>query len=234
MGTFFKECVHSESGWPKCPHPYKIRYRNAAGRQVEESGFPTQKRAIDRLTEIYNAKNSRRIGQSKLERIKKYGDMRFEEYVTEWKEGQRHLSPSSVRHLESLLQHHLLPALASRRMDSFDHKVVEGFIRSMERNGVGLAAQSNAFDKLKMVLLDAHRLGLYEDSPLEGVKPPQYDASRAVIPSLAELREIRSAGDDVFRLVADVMSGCGLRNGEALAVNVKISLLTMSIVCVSK
>ncbi|MER8036540.1 tyrosine-type recombinase/integrase [Streptomyces hydrogenans] len=221
MGTFFKECVHSESGWPKCPHPYKIRYRNAAGRQIEESGFPTQKRAIDRLTEIYNAKNSRRIGQSKLERIKKYGDMRFEEYVAEWKEGQRHLSPSSVRHLESLLQHHLLPALASRRMDSFDHKVVEGFIRSMERNRVGLAAQSNAFDKLKMVLLDAHRLGLYEDSPLEGVKPPQYDPSRAVIPSLDELREIRSAGDDVFRLVADMMSGCGLRNGEALAVNVK-------------
>ncbi|MFC9489358.1 site-specific integrase, partial [Streptomyces hydrogenans] len=93
MGTFFKECVHSESGWPKCPHPYKIRYRNAAGRQVEESGFPTQKRAIDRLTEIYNVKNSRRIGQSKLERIQKYGDMSFEEYVAEWKEGQRHLSP---------------------------------------------------------------------------------------------------------------------------------------------
>ncbi|MFF3075111.1 hypothetical protein ACFVSN_35645 [Kitasatospora sp. NPDC057904] len=32
MGSFFKECEHPESRWSKCPHEYKIRYRNAAGR----------------------------------------------------------------------------------------------------------------------------------------------------------------------------------------------------------
>lgn len=73
-------------------------------------------------------------------------------------------------------------------MSSFDHKVVDGFIRMMERNGVGLAAQSNAFDKLKSILLDAHRLGLFDDNPLEGIKPPQYDPKRAVIPSLSSSR----------------------------------------------
>jgi integrase len=73
---------------------------------------------------------------------------------------------------------------------------------------------------LKAILLDAHRLGLYEDSPLDGVKAPQYDAKRAVIPSVSQLQGIRTAGDDAFRLVADLMSGCGLRNGEAYAVNV--------------
>ncbi|MGC0314901.1 tyrosine-type recombinase/integrase [Kitasatospora acidiphila] len=40
-----------------------------------------------------------------------------------------------------------------------------------------------------------------------------------MIPSLTQLNEIRTAGDDGFRLVADLMSGCGLRNGEAFAVN---------------
>ncbi|MFC3572457.1 tyrosine-type recombinase/integrase [Streptomyces yaanensis] len=89
----------------------------------------------------------------------------------------------------------------------------------MERNGVGLATQSNAFDRLKAILLDAHRLGLFDDNPLAGVKPPQYDPKRAVIPSPALLREIRAAGDDSFLLVADLMSGCGMRNGEAAAVN---------------
>ncbi|MEV7021534.1 hypothetical protein [Kitasatospora sp. NPDC093558] len=39
MGTFFKECEHPVSRWSKCPKAYKIRYRNAAGKQVEESGF---------------------------------------------------------------------------------------------------------------------------------------------------------------------------------------------------
>ncbi|MER6961081.1 hypothetical protein [Streptomyces sp. NPDC000618] len=56
-------------------------------------------------------------------------------------------------------------------MDSFDHKVVDGFIRTMERSGAGLATQSNAFDKLRAILLDAQRLGVFPDNPVVGVKP---------------------------------------------------------------
>ncbi len=120
--------------------------------------------------------------------------MRVEQYATEWTASQRDLSPSSLRHLDSLLVHHLYPAFQSRRMGTFDHKVVEAFIQSMERKCVGLATQSNAFDKLKSILLDAHRLGLYDDNPLDGVKPPQYDPKRAVIPSPAQLHGIRASG----------------------------------------
>ncbi|WP_244375403.1 hypothetical protein [Streptomyces ficellus] len=42
MGTFFKDCEHPQSRWSKCPHLYKVRYRDAAGKQVEESGFAAQ------------------------------------------------------------------------------------------------------------------------------------------------------------------------------------------------
>ncbi|MEV8464190.1 MULTISPECIES: tyrosine-type recombinase/integrase [Streptomyces] len=186
---------------------------------MEESGFAGRDEAIARLTEIYNEKKAGPQSRSRAARIQKYGMMRFEDYVEEWKAGQRHLAVASVRHLDSLLEHHLYPALASRRMNSFDHKVVDGFIRTMERNGVGLATQSNAFDKLRAVLLDAHRLGIFPDNPVAGVKPPLYDPARAVIPSPEQLRAIRTAGDDAFMLIVDLMSGCGLRNGEAAAVN---------------
>ncbi|WP_232246425.1 tyrosine-type recombinase/integrase [Kitasatospora mediocidica] len=221
MGTFFKECEHPQARWSKCPHEYKIRYRDATGKQVEESGYATQDKAITRLSEIYKAKKDTPRKQSKAERIQKYGVMQFGEYVAEWKAGQRHLGESSVRALDSLLEHHLFPALRSRRMGTFDHKVVDGFLQTMERNGVGLATQSNAYDKLKSILLDAHRLGIYDESPLEGVRPPQYDPTRAVIPSPTQLRDIRTAGDDMFLLITDLMSGCGLRNGEAAAVNLR-------------
>ncbi|CAM5671234.1 hypothetical protein STENM327S_03007 [Streptomyces tendae] len=73
---------------------------------------------------------------------------------------------------------------------------------------------------MSAILLDANRLGLFDDNPVAGVKPPQYDPKRVVIPSPAQLRQIRTAGDDSFLLVADLMSGCGMRNGEAFAVNV--------------
>ncbi|WP_408909928.1 hypothetical protein [Streptomyces luteolus] len=198
MGTYFKDCEHAESRWSKCPHLYKIRFRDAAGKQTVESGFATQNLAIERLTEIYNAKKAapHTQQQSKAERVQKYGTMQFTRYTTEWKASQRDLAEASVRHLNSLLEHHLYPLLGSRRMATFDHKVVDGFIQTMERNGVGLATQSNAYDKLKAILLDAHRLGLYADNPLDGVKPPQYDPERSVIPSVAQLRTIRTAGDD--------------------------------------
>ncbi|MEU1145271.1 tyrosine-type recombinase/integrase [Streptomyces sp. NPDC005863] len=191
-----------------------------SGKQVQESGFTTQENAIGRLTEIYNDKKAGGPqAQAKVQQRASYGAMRFDEYATDWRLGQRHLGPSSLRHLDSLLQHHLFPVLGSRRMNTFDHKVVEGFIQSMERNGVGSATQSNAFDKLKAVLLDANRLGLFQENPLRGVKAPQYDPQRAVIPSPDQLRQIRAAGDDHFLLIADLMSGCGLRNGEAAAAN---------------
>jgi integrase len=219
MGTFLKTCDHPEARWSKCPHAYTIRYRDAAGKQTEESGFPTQDAAVERLLDIYTSKKAQPQNRSRAERIKKYGAMTFADYSAEWRSSQRHLANASLRHLDSLLEHHLLPAFASRRMGSFDHKVIDHFIHTMERNNVGLATQANTFDKLKSILLDAHRLGLYADSPVLGVKPPQYDPKRAVIPSLQQLQRLRISGDDAFCLIIDLMSGCGLRNGEAAAVN---------------
>ncbi len=58
------------------------------------------------------------------------------------------------------------------------------------------AERIRKYGKLKAILLDAHRLGLYDDNPLDGVKPPQYDPARAVIPSPGQLGALRAAGDD--------------------------------------
>ncbi|MFI1154011.1 hypothetical protein [Streptomyces sp. NPDC020817] len=57
-------------------------------------------------------------------------------------------------------------------MSTFDHKFVDGFIRTMERNGAGLATQSHCFDQVKSVLLDAYRLGIYTADPVLGVPAP--------------------------------------------------------------
>ncbi|MFF0110684.1 hypothetical protein [Streptomyces hirsutus] len=126
--------------------------------------------------------------------------MRFEEYAAHGKAGQRNPGPASGVHLDSLLNIHLLPLLGSRRMNTSDREAVEDFLLSMERNGVGLAAQANAFDKPKASLLDAHRLGLFDEDPVACIQPPRYDPKRVVLPSPGQLRRIRAAGDDSFRL----------------------------------
>ncbi|MFD5885733.1 hypothetical protein ACFWHQ_07045 [Streptomyces sp. NPDC060334] len=152
----------------------------------------------------YQEKKAAPRNQGKTERIQKHGAMQFREYTVEWKAGRRDLAQSSLRTLKSLLEHCIRPTLGSRRMSTFDHKVVDGFIRTMARNGAGLATQSNGFDKVKSVLLDAYRLGIHTENPVLGVKPPQYDAERAIIPSPAQLRDIRTADDDRFLLIAGV------------------------------
>ncbi|GLW75136.1 hypothetical protein Kpho02_74330 [Kitasatospora phosalacinea] len=108
--------------------------------------------------------------------------MQFSAYAAEWLKGQRHQGPPSLRMLESTLKHHLLPTFGSRRAGTSDHKVVEAFVGTMERDGACLAAQTRAFVRLKMILLDAHRLGPSENNPVDGVQPPQYDPKHAVIP----------------------------------------------------
>ncbi|PWI05939.1 hypothetical protein DIZ27_36240 [Streptomyces sp. NWU339] len=45
-GSFPKECEHPRPRWSKRPHPYKIQYRSAAGKQVEESGFATPEAGV--------------------------------------------------------------------------------------------------------------------------------------------------------------------------------------------
>ncbi|WUH94341.1 hypothetical protein OG900_32215 [Streptomyces sp. NBC_00433] len=84
MGAFFKECEHPASRWSKCPHTYKIRCRDASGKQVEESGFTSQDAAIERLTDIFRAKKSQTHNRSKAERIRKYGPLQFADFAAEW------------------------------------------------------------------------------------------------------------------------------------------------------
>ncbi|MER7480253.1 hypothetical protein ABTX60_21895 [Streptomyces sp. NPDC126510] len=55
------------------------------------------------MTEVYNAKRAAPRGQAEAERIAKYGAMRFGEYATGRKAGQRDLGPASVVHLLPLL-----------------------------------------------------------------------------------------------------------------------------------
>ncbi|MBB4986930.1 hypothetical protein GGE06_007902 [Streptomyces sp. SFB5A] len=56
MSSFFKECGCIKP--TRCPHPYKIRFRDALGKQREESGYDTQDDAIERLTAIHAEKKS--------------------------------------------------------------------------------------------------------------------------------------------------------------------------------
>lgn len=155
MGSFFKSCACVRQN--RCSHPYAIRYRDATGRQREETGYATQQSALDRLTEVYEEKRNAPRAQADLKRD--LGKQRFGEYATSWLTRQRHYTPSGVRAVSQVPHSQVLPVLESRRISTFTSTVVEDSIMSLEERSVGPAAQQNAFDTLKKILLDAGRRG---------------------------------------------------------------------------
>lgn len=192
------------------------RCRRAAARGDR---VPTQQAALDRLTKVYKEKRTTPRAQADLKR--EIGKQRFGHYASAWLTRQRHYTAGSVRTVKQVLDRQILPVLESRRINTFTATVVDDFIMSMEERSVGLAAQQNAFDTLKTIPLDARRRGGIAEDPFEGVVPPEYIPRKITIPTLDEVHALKAAASDGLGLVIDLMSGCGLRDGEAYAANME-------------
>ncbi|MFB6832901.1 hypothetical protein [Streptomyces hydrogenans] len=80
--------------------------------------------------------------------------------------------------------------------------------------------QVNIFRVLKTILRDAYAKGAMTDDPVKGVQEPEYVREQVAIPSLAYVKKALSVADEDLALEIVMMAGCGLRNGQARAVNV--------------
>ncbi|WP_455569944.1 tyrosine-type recombinase/integrase [Streptomyces tricolor] len=218
MGSFFKECDCAKP--TRCPHPYTIRFRDALGKQREESGYDTQDDAIERLTEIYKEKKS--TAPSVAEARRELGQQTVEEYAKQWRPRQRKMTEYSTgEHVDSSINVHIVPRLGSRKLNSVTPIVVERFLDELEAEKVGRGNQVNIFRTLKAILRDAYGKGAMADDPVKGVQEPEYVREKVVIPSLAYVKKALTVADEDLALEIVMMVGCGLRNGEARAVNVK-------------
>ncbi|MFJ5196098.1 tyrosine-type recombinase/integrase [Streptomyces sp. NPDC088394] len=217
MGSFFKECDCAKP--TRCPHSYAIRFRDALGKQREESGYDTQDDAIERLTAIYAEKKS--TAPSVAEARRELGQQTVEEYAKQWRPRQRKMTEYSTgEHVDSSINVHIVPRLGSRKLNSVTPIVVERFLDELETDKVGRGNQVNIFRTLKAILRDAYGKGAMADDPVKGVQEPEYVREKVVIPSLAYVKKALTVADEHLALEIVMMVGCGLRNGEARAVNV--------------
>ncbi|MDK1342498.1 tyrosine-type recombinase/integrase [Streptomyces sp. 378] len=217
MGSFFKECGCSRP--TRCSHPYTIRFRDALGKEREEAGFGTQDDAIERLTQIYAEK--KKTAPSVAEARRELGQQTVAEYAKQWRPRQRRMTEYSTGwHVDSSINVHIIPRLGSRKLNSVTPIVVERFLDELEADGVGRGNQVNIFRTLKAILRDAYGKGAMADDPVKGVQEPEYVRQKVVIPPLDYVKKALTAADEYLALEIVMMVGCGLRNGEARAVNV--------------
>ncbi|RPK49420.1 hypothetical protein [Streptomyces sp. ADI93-02] len=149
MGSFFKSCAcRRPSG---CPHLYTIRFRNIRDKQAEESGFPTQDAAVERLPELSTARKT--TPRSIAEQQETLGEMAFEEYAKAWFARKRGLTGSTRAATESRMRTHAHPEIGTHlrqlRGRTLHHR--------HERSNVGAATQAQVFLRVKGTLKDAHR-----------------------------------------------------------------------------
>ncbi|QNP66653.1 tyrosine-type recombinase/integrase [Streptomyces genisteinicus] len=217
MGSFFKDCGCAKP--TRCPHPYSIRYRDALGRQREESGYATQDDAIERLTQLYAEKKT--TAPSVAAARRELGQMTVEEYAKQWRPRQRRITDYSTgEHVDSSINVHIVPRLGARKLNAVTPMVVERFLDAMESDGVGRGNQVNILRVLKTILRDAYDKGAMADDPVKGVQEPEYVREQVAIPSLVYVKKALATADEDLALEIVMMAGCGLRNGEARAVNV--------------
>ncbi|MCX4502158.1 tyrosine-type recombinase/integrase [Streptomyces anulatus] len=217
MGSFSKDCGCAKP--TRCPHPYLIRFRDALGRQREESGYATQDDAIERLTQLYAEKKTTAPTVAAARR--ELGQLTVEEYAKQWRPRQRKMTDYSTgEHVDSSINVHIVPRLGSRKLSSVTPMVVERFLDEMEGDGVGRGNQVNIFRVLKTILRDAYAKGAMADDPVKGVQEPEYVREQVAIPSLPYVKQALLVADEDVALEIVMMAGCGLRNGEARAVNV--------------
>ncbi|WP_455679058.1 tyrosine-type recombinase/integrase [Streptomyces bottropensis] len=217
MGSVFKDCDCAKP--TRCLHPYTIRFRDALGKQREESGYGTQDDAIERLTQLYAEKKN--TAPSVAEARRELGQLTVEEYAKQWRPRQRKMTEYSTgEHIDSSINVHIVPRLGSRKVNSVTPIVVERFLDELESDGVGRGNQVNIFRTLKAILRDAYGKGAMADDPVRGVQEPEYIRELVVIPSLDYVKKALTVADEDLALEIIMMAGCGLRNGEARAVNV--------------
>ncbi|MEW1927203.1 tyrosine-type recombinase/integrase [Streptomyces sp. NPDC088360] len=217
MGSFFKDCGCARP--TRCPHPYTIRFRNGLGKQCEEGGFGTQDDAIERLTQIYTEK--KRTAPSVAEARRELGQKTVSEYAKLWRPRQRKMTEYSTgEHVDSSINVHIVPRLGSRKLNTVTPIVVEHFLDELEADGVGRGNQVNIFRTLKTILRDAHDKGAMAEDPVKGVQEPAYVREKVTVPTLAYVKQALAVAGDDLALEIVMMAGCGLRNGEARAVNI--------------
>lgn len=206
MGTFFKPCECAKQ--TRCPHPYTIRFRDALGKQREETGYSTQDDAIETLTARYMER--KKTPPTVAEARRKLGQKTVKEYADIWLPRQRKMVDySTEQHVGSSMKVHINPALGSRKLISITPSVIERFLDDLEANGVGRGNQMNIFRTLKSLLRDAYDKGAMAEDPVKGVQEPEYVPERVVIPTLDYVTKALAVADAELALEIAMMADAG-------------------------
>lgn len=132
------------------------------------------------------------------------------------------MDPGTFVGTEQRIRLHVLPYLGSRTLGSLRPTHIREWLRKLQDGGVAPAYQRVIFANLGTMLTAAVDDRLIPDNPCRSssVRAPKLDLRRIVPWPRERVLAVRSALPEQYRPMVDLVSGCGMRQGEVLGLAV--------------
>ena len=218
MAKIFKRCPCPEDQWERCLHQWVVRYRTAGGRssrQREQSFGDGRRDAEDFALKVEHDKRAHVFVDPKA------GQALFRAEAETWLD--QHLgADSSIATYRSVLRAHVDPAIGGKPIGVIRREDIKALIAGMHRKGLSASRIGCAHLVISAVLAEAVQDKKLAESPCTGVQlPGVVVCADFIIPAYAQVQAVAAGLPPDWAATVWLMHGCGLRIGEALAVNLR-------------
>jgi len=218
VATIFKRCACPEDQWENCRHQWVVRYRTTGGRssrQREQSFGDNLREAEDFALKVEHDKRARTFVDPKAGRVL------FRDAAETWL-GQHLGADSSIATYKSVLRAHIDPAIGHKPIGTIRREDIKALIAAMHRKGLSASRIGCAHLVISAVLAEAVRDRKLAESPCAGIQlPGVVTAADFILPVHAQVEAVAAGLPADWAATVWLMHGCGLRIGEALAVNLR-------------
>jgi len=223
VARILKRCDCGEDQWKACPHPWLVRYRTTggrAGRQREQSFGPDLREAKNFALKVEHDKRARVFIDPKA------GQALFKTEAETWLD--RHLgADSSIAAYRSVLRSHVYPAIGRKPIAAIRREDIKALIAGMRRKNLSASRIGCAYLVINAVLGEAVRDKKLAESPSTGIALPGVLTQKDfILPTHAQMQALAAGLPADWAATVWLMHGCGLRIGEALAVNLRCRINT--------
>lgn len=229
MATVIKRCSCAKGledrkkrmrKWHNCSHPWKVLWRPAGSKNPKQRSFPSFKDA-EAFRKIVEGEQA--AGRAVLVYD---GRVRFEEYaeklLAQWPG-----TASSARTYASSLRRHAYPVLGHHMLEDITREHIIDLVKGMEeqtgedgRPRYKPATIAGVYVAVAAIFSQARLNRRIAESPCVRVPLPDVVSGAILIePSREQWERFVMRFPPDWRLPAWFMHGCGLRIGEALAIN---------------
>jgi integrase len=211
LATVIKKCDCPDQR--HCKHGWVVRYR-ANGRQHEKT-FPHDRKSLanDFAAQVEHEKRSGDYIDPKA------GDVTFEAYAERWI--AQHPGAENSKSTYRTALKHIAPAFGGKAIRRVTRDEIRDLLlETMPAKPVGASQIGTAYVLINAVLSEAIRAGRIRANPATGIKLPAVQvAAEFYMPTRKQLDVLAEGLPDDWAITVWLMRGCGLRIGEALAVN---------------